>query len=261
MCAMTPRGTRCSQRDLCSVCGKRAYAMEMLSISGVTFHPECFRCSTCGRKLGNDFRRSEFGFFCQAHYTWTSKAAGGGAAKGNKAVTLLESLVSGGAGASETVAGTCSRTGARKEFAVGGGHPAEDSRVVTQMVPRAAVEVALRPEARMGEEVADVLERPLPGGGLTGDTSRLGLSEVVGAGAGVEADGVEADAPQQLINAPPVAPSDCHHTESILVHAAFASLGPGHAPYSSKIHMWERPCGESLACSGTVLWGGLCAMD
>jgi hypothetical protein len=43
--------------------------MERLDIEGLTFHKECFRCTKCDCKLGNEFSKTQKGnFYCKVHY-------------------------------------------------------------------------------------------------------------------------------------------------------------------------------------------------
>jgi len=63
--------------DICSACSKPVYAMELLNVGGMTFHNDCFRCSTCHRKLETNFQRSELGFLCTTHFEQIVKVTGG----------------------------------------------------------------------------------------------------------------------------------------------------------------------------------------
>lgn len=63
--------------DICSACSKPVYAMELLNVGGMTFHSDCFRCSTCHRKLETNFERSELGFLCTTHFEQIVKVTGG----------------------------------------------------------------------------------------------------------------------------------------------------------------------------------------
>merc|ERR1719296_310581 len=63
--------------DLCHSCGKRVYAMERRFVEGLVFHKDCFRCTTCSRKLENNYGKSELGIFCMAHFHQITKVTGG----------------------------------------------------------------------------------------------------------------------------------------------------------------------------------------
>jgi|Transcript_13390 hypothetical protein len=87
-----------ADRNNCGVCGKRVYAMEHMSVEGVTFHKDCFRCTTCRRKLGTVFEKSGMGFFCPAHFKQITTITGGymlgsDPSRNAKTTNLLEKLV------------------------------------------------------------------------------------------------------------------------------------------------------------------------
>jgi len=88
-------------QDSCGVCGQRVYAVEHMSVEGVTFHKDCFRCTTCRRKLHTHFEKSGEGFFCLAHFTQITKVTGGymlgaGPSRGATTTNLLKELVGSG---------------------------------------------------------------------------------------------------------------------------------------------------------------------
>lgn len=87
-------GAQGGRSDLCAVCGKKVYVMELLTIGGLTFHKDCFRCATCRRKLETDYRRSELGWFCSTHFAEIATVTGGYAAgTGPMRNALAKSLV------------------------------------------------------------------------------------------------------------------------------------------------------------------------
>jgi len=84
-------------QDKCGACGKRVYAMEHMSVEGVTFHRDCFRCATCRRKLHTVFEKSGMGFFCPTHFKQITKVnsgymLGSGPSRSAKTLDLLEEL-------------------------------------------------------------------------------------------------------------------------------------------------------------------------
>ena len=61
--------------DICYFCGKRVYLMEKMSVNGIFFHRNCFKCSHCKMQLkvgGYALSKGEGGekgkFFCMPHY-------------------------------------------------------------------------------------------------------------------------------------------------------------------------------------------------
>jgi len=64
--------------DKCVVCGKTAYAMERIVVEGATFHPTCFKCTTCSNKLSvGSFSKSNDGkYYCKTHYERLFKMRG-----------------------------------------------------------------------------------------------------------------------------------------------------------------------------------------
>jgi len=82
-------------QDACGVCGKRVYEMEKVRVEGVTFHKDCFRCTTCGRKLHTVFEKSGEGFFCPTHFKQITKVnsgymLGSGPSRSAKTMNLLQ---------------------------------------------------------------------------------------------------------------------------------------------------------------------------
>jgi len=82
-------------QDTCGVCGKRVYEMEKVRVEGVTFHKNCFRCTTCGRKLHTVFEKSGEGFFCPTHFNQITKVnsgymLGSGPSRSAKTMSLLQ---------------------------------------------------------------------------------------------------------------------------------------------------------------------------
>jgi len=73
--------------------------MEHLSIEGTTFHRDCFRCTTCRRKLETIFEKSELGFFCPTHFEQIAKVTGGymrgtGPIRNAGTASVVDSMVS-----------------------------------------------------------------------------------------------------------------------------------------------------------------------
>ena len=55
--------------SVCPVCSKKAYAMEAITIEGVTMHKTCFRCATCKRTLnGGNFAKNHGVYYCKVHF-------------------------------------------------------------------------------------------------------------------------------------------------------------------------------------------------
>lgn len=85
--------------DHCEVCRKRVYVMESLQAEGSLFHKDCFKCTTCGRKLGGtNFAKNELGFFCMPHFQQITKVTGGyrtgtGPTRNAAAASLVEAMV------------------------------------------------------------------------------------------------------------------------------------------------------------------------
>jgi len=83
---------------MCHACGKRVYAMEQRLVEGLVFHKDCFRCTTCSRKLENNYAKNELGFFCMTHFHQIAKVTcgyktGTGPTRNAEAAGLVDAMV------------------------------------------------------------------------------------------------------------------------------------------------------------------------
>jgi hypothetical protein len=97
LAAATPREAA-AKPDHCVVCKKRVYAMEQKPVEGMMFHKDCFKCTTCERKLDGNFGKNELGFFCLTHFHEIAKLTGGyksgtGPTRNAVAAGLVDALV------------------------------------------------------------------------------------------------------------------------------------------------------------------------
>lgn len=95
--AATPRSPD-TKPDHCNACGKRVYVMEQKQVEGLLFHKDCFKCTTCDRKLDGNFGKSELGFFCLTHFHEIAKLTAGyksgtGPTRNSVAAGLVDALV------------------------------------------------------------------------------------------------------------------------------------------------------------------------